>query len=94
MIDITTMRGEIPRDAEGLLPRANSTYAENCHFGRGVVTPIMGDIDTEKVFSFTLLTIFHYFDDYWFAWDRDVNVIRSPIAQDPYKRSFRTRVNQ
>lgn len=36
MIDITTMLGEIPRDAERLLPRANSTYAENCHFGRGV----------------------------------------------------------
>lgn len=41
----------------------------------------MGDVDTEKVFSFTLLTIFHYFDDYWFAWDRDVNVIRNPIAR-------------
>lgn len=90
MIDITTMRGEIPRDAEGLLPRPNSAYAENCHFGRGVITPIMGDVDTGKVFGFTPLTIFHYFDDYWFAWDHDVNVIRSPIAQDPYNRIYYT----
>ncbi|EPC9283610.1 hypothetical protein ACR3QJ_005309 [Citrobacter freundii] len=89
-IDITTMRGEIPRDADGLLPQSNSTYAENCHFDCGVVTPLTADIDASIAFTFTPLTVFHYFDDYWFAWDHDVNVIRSPIAQDPYNRIYYT----
>ncbi|HCJ7433582.1 TPA: hypothetical protein NVL65_004016 [Citrobacter freundii] len=89
-IDITTMRGEIPRDADGLLPQSNSTYAENCHFDCGVITPLTADIDASIAFTFTPLTVFHYFDDYWFAWDHDVNVIRSPIAQDPYNRIYYT----
>lgn len=89
-IDITTMRGEIPRDADGLLPQSNSTYAENCHFDCGVITPLTADIDASIAFTFTPLVVFHYFDDYWFAWDHDVDVIRSPIAQDPYNRIYYT----
>lgn len=89
-IDITTMRGEIPRDADGLLPQSNSTYAENCHFDCGVITPLTADIDASIAFTFTPQTVFHYYDDYWFAWDHDVDVIRSPIAQDPYNRIYYT----
>ncbi|OUE68678.1 hypothetical protein [Citrobacter freundii] len=89
-IDITTMRGEIPRDADGLLPQSNSTYAENCHFDCGVITPLTADIDASIAFTFTPLVVFHYFDDYWFAWDHDVDVIRSPIAQDPFNRIYYT----
>lgn len=89
-IDITTMRGEIPRDADGLLPQSNSTYAENCHFDCGVITPLTADIDASIAFTFTPQAVFHYYDDYWFAWDHDVDVIRSPIAQDPYNRIYYT----
>ncbi|MBA8130058.1 hypothetical protein HV084_11095 [Citrobacter sp. RHBSTW-00127] len=84
------MHGEIPRDADGLLPQSNSTYAENCHFDCGVITPLTADIDASIAFTFTPLAVFHYFDDYWFAWDHDVDVIRSPIAQDPYNRIYYT----
>lgn len=89
-IDITTMHGEIPRDADGLLPQSNSTYAENCHFDCGVITPLTADIDASIAFTFTPQAVFHYYDDYWFAWDHDVDVIRSPIAQDPYNRIYYT----
>lgn len=89
-IDITTMRGEIPRDADGLLPQSNATYAENCHFDCGVITPLTADIDASIAFTFTPQAVFHYYDDYWFAWDHDVDVIRSPIAQDPYNRIYYT----
>lgn len=89
-IDITTMRGEIPRDAEGLLPQINATYAENCHFDSGVITPMTMDVDAEIAFTFTPKTVFHYFNEFWFAWDHDVDVIRSPIAQDPYSRIYYT----
>ena len=89
-IDITNMQGEVPRDADGLLPQSNSTYAENCYFDRGVVTPLTDDQDAGIAFTFTPITVFHYFDDYWFGWDEDVNVIRSPIAQDAYNRIYYT----
>lgn len=89
-IDITTMHGEIPRDADGLLPQPNSTYAENCHFDCGVITPLKADVDAGVAFTFTPEVVFHYFDGYWFAWDHDVDVIRSPIAQDPYNRIYYT----
>lgn len=89
-IDITTMHGEVPRDADGLLPQSNATYAENCYFDRGVITPLTADIDASIAFTFTPQTVFHYYDDYWFAWDHDVDVIRSPIAQDPYNRIYYT----
>ncbi|QTF06481.1 hypothetical protein HC231_10100 [Brenneria izadpanahii] len=32
-IDITTMRGEMPRVIGHLLPESNSTLAQGCHFG-------------------------------------------------------------
>ncbi|MFU1851453.1 hypothetical protein [Citrobacter portucalensis] len=48
------------------------------------------DIDASIAFTFTPQTVFHYYDDYWFAWDHDVDVIRSPIAQDPYNRIYYT----
>ncbi|EDI9916632.1 hypothetical protein NEJ09_004249 [Salmonella enterica] len=89
-IDITTMRGETPRDADGLLPQSNSTYAENCYFDRGVITPLMADMDAGIAFTFTPYSVFHYYDSYWFTWDHDVDVIRSPIAQDPYNRIYYT----
>ncbi|EKZ6376938.1 hypothetical protein RE069_004068 [Klebsiella aerogenes] len=89
-IDITNMGGEVPRDADGLLPQKNATYAENCYFDRGVITPLMDDVDADMAFTFTPVTIFHYYDDWWFAWDEEVDVIRSPIAQDPYNRIYYT----
>lgn len=89
-IDITTMRGETPRVADGLLPQSNSTYAENCYFDRGVITPLMADMDAGIAFTFTPYSVFHYYDSYWFTWDHDVDVIRSPIAQDPYNRIYYT----
>ncbi len=89
-IDITTMRGEIPRDAEHLLPQTNATLAQDCHFDSGVITPLTSDSDAGIAFIFTPETVFHYFDDYWFAWEEDVDVLRSPIAQDPHNRIYYT----
>ncbi|QKJ87400.1 hypothetical protein PMPD1_2458 [Paramixta manurensis] len=90
VIDITTMRGEMPRVVAHLLPQENATVANNCHFRFGVVSPVMADADTGKVFTFKPQTIFHYRDDFWFAWKGIVDVIRSPVAQDQYTRIYYT----
>ncbi|CNI87939.1 hypothetical protein [Yersinia intermedia] len=89
-IDITTMRGEMPRAVPHLLPEQAATVAKNCHFRHGVITPIMADVDGVKTFSLKSTTIFRYRDDYWFAWPDIVDAIRSPVAQDKYERVYFT----
>ncbi|HEC8369044.1 TPA: hypothetical protein ACTALY_000084 [Salmonella enterica subsp. enterica serovar Muenchen] len=89
-IDITSMGGEMPRIIPAMLPDRAATLAENCHFRFGVVTPVMETADTGKAFAIKPQTIFHYRDNFWFAWPELTDVIRSPVAQDPYGRVYYT----
>lgn len=89
-IDITSMGGEMPRIIPAMLPDKAATLAENCHFRFGVVTPVMETADTGKAFAIKPQTIFHYRDNFWFAWPELTDVIRSPVAQDPYGRVYYT----
>nr|QKN56773.1 hypothetical protein HHJ25_02830 [Escherichia coli] len=38
-IDITTMRGMMPRVVTSMLPEHSAVLAEDCHFRFGVITP-------------------------------------------------------
>lgn len=89
-IDITVMQGMKPRLEPFLLPDNNSVLAKDCHFDTGVISPLLDDALTAITFPITPKTIFHYRDDFWFAWASDVDVIRSPVAQDDYGRVYYT----
>ena len=89
-IDIVTMRGETPRVAPHLLPTEVATIAKNCIFDRGTLAPMMDDQATGLLLPITPKTLFHYRDNFWFAWAGDVEVMRSPIAQDTYGRIYYT----
>lgn len=89
-IDITTMRGEMPRIVSTMLPDSAATRAENCHFRFGVITPVQDDSGVVKTFTVKPKTVFHYHDDFWFAWTDSVDAIRSPVAQDLYGRVYYT----
>jgi hypothetical protein len=89
-IDITTMCGEMPRIAAHLLPENASVFALNCHFRHGVISANREDSMQQHAFSFVPGTIFHYRDDYWFAWNGIVDAIRSPVANDKYERVYFT----
>lgn len=89
-IDITVMQGMKPRIEPFLLPDNNSVLAKDCHFDTGVISPLLDDALTAITFPITPKTIFHYRDDFWFAWESDVDVIRSPVAQDDYGRVYYT----
>ncbi|RLM26499.1 hypothetical protein BIY29_05420 [Brenneria alni] len=89
-IDITTMRGEMPRVVGHILPESNATLAQGCHFRHGVITPMQDDKDREKAFPIAPQTIFHYRDNFWFAWNKIVDAIRSPVANDDYGRVYYT----
>lgn len=90
IIDIATMRGEVPRTADHLLPDSAAVIARDCHFDRGIVAALRGDRQEAKTFPVAPQTIFKYTDQFWFAWRGDVNAIRSPIAQDNYGRVYYT----
>lgn len=87
-IDITVMQGMKPRIEPFLLPDNNSVLAKDCHFDTGVISPLLDDALTAITFPITPKTIFHYRDDFWFSWPGDVDVIRSPVAQDDYGRVY------
>ena len=89
-IDITTMRGMMPRVITSMLPDDASVLAENCHFRFGVITPENEKSAVLKSFTIRPQTIFHYSDDKWFAWADVVHAIRSPVAQDKYARIYFT----
>ncbi|EHK5438629.1 hypothetical protein I8Y03_001877 [Aeromonas hydrophila] len=90
LVDIMTMRGMVPRVADHLLPDEAATHAQDCHFDRGVVAPMLTDQPVAGTLSITPVTLFHYYGDQWFAWNKLVEVMRSPIAQDQYNRVYFT----
>lgn len=90
IIDIFTMRGMIPRTEDHLLPDEAATLAQDCHFDRGVVSALTADQALGVTLPITPKTLFHYYGPHWFAWDSAVEVMRSPVAQDPYNRVYYT----
>ena len=90
LIDIVTMRGMVPRVEDHLLPDEAATFAQDCQFNRGSVAPLMQDTPGGISFPVTPVTLFHYYGDHWFAWDKQVEVMRSPVAQDQYNRVYFT----
>lgn len=90
IIDITTMLGMKPRMESALLPGSNASLAQDCIFDTGVLMPVTQDRATAVTFPMVPTSIFHYRDEFWFAWDRDVDAIRSPVARDEYGRVYYT----
>ncbi|QIF45233.1 hypothetical protein [Aeromonas veronii] len=90
LIDIVTMRGMVPRVEAHLLPDEAATLAQDCQFDCGSVAPLMQDKRSGISLPTTPVSLFHYYGDHWFAWDKLVDVMRSPIAQDQYNRVYFT----
>lgn len=89
-IDIVSMRGEMPRVLPHMLPDGFASLAQNCHFRFGVITPVNDDVKSNVTFGTKPETIFLYRKDKWFTWRGMVDVVRSPVAQDPYGRVYYT----
>lgn len=90
LLDIVTMRGMVPRVADHLLPDEAATLAQDCHFDRGVVSPLLDDQPVGMTLPLVPKTLFHYYGEHWFTWNTPVEVMRSPIAQDQYNRVYYT----
>ncbi|EDA5901252.1 hypothetical protein GPM47_002377 [Salmonella enterica] len=89
-IDIISMHGEMPRVLPHMLPDGYSALAQNCHFRFGVITPVNDDQKSKVIFDMNPETLFLYSQNKWFTWSGIVDVVRSPVAQDPYGRVYYT----
>lgn len=89
-IDIVSMRGEMPRVLPHMLPDGYAALAQNCHFRFGVITPVSDDGKSGVTFDINPETLFLYSQNKWFTWRGMVDVVRSPVAQDPWGRVYYT----
>ncbi|HHP5355849.1 TPA: hypothetical protein ACSCXL_000292 [Aeromonas veronii] len=89
VLDIVTMRGTMPRVEPHLVSDEVAVVARDCHFDHGVISPIEEDVSAGVVLPITPTTLFRY-GEHWFAWNKVVEAMRSPIAQDEYQRVYYT----
>jgi hypothetical protein len=78
-----------------LLDTGDATAANNVRLVSGALQPMKGLTTLKATSSFLPQTIYRYGDsatesEYWFEFATDVDVMRSPIADDPYGRAYWT----
>lgn len=92
MIQLTQFTGEIPRVLPHLLPENAAQFAQDCDFSRGVLAgmpdratvPGIGVSGLQSLFVYDSLTYS------WYGWNRDVDAVRGPVANDAYSRFYWT----
>ncbi|WP_257264074.1 hypothetical protein [Endozoicomonas sp. ONNA2] len=91
-LDITSFTGEVPWLDSHLLEDTQAKTAINCRLTNGSLRAYRASLD-EQVLNDTPKTIYLYrneYERYWFDWTTDVDVIRSPVADDPNNRVYFT----
>lgn len=92
-IRISQFSGEIPKLNQFVLPEQSSAEATNCRFESGVIQPLYGltSVATLALTGHSIEAI-HLWrvsgSDYWLRFQDRVSVIRSPIADDSYRRIY------
>ncbi|HIF9180945.1 TPA: hypothetical protein ACX6QL_002005 [Photobacterium damselae] len=89
LISIPLMKGEIPRLKPHLLPNESSVKAIDCQFENGIISPIKAD-KWMRTFPILVKTLFKYNDEHWFTWQKKVEAIHNPMAQDKWQRVYFT----
>jgi len=90
-VQIEGFAGMLPAKDPKLLDSHQAQTATNTRLWTGSLEPWKGTADQAyNVTVATPTTIYHYQWNYWFEWNQDVDVVRSPIANDSYKRVYWT----
>tara|TARA_R110002153_G_scaffold249910_1_gene406464 strand:+ start:910 stop:2583 length:1674 start_codon:yes stop_codon:yes gene_type:complete len=93
---INTFGGTAPKIYSRLLPPDIGQVAENARLDSGRLEPWKGNASTSitPVASYNVSaqtkTLFKYNDSIWMGSNDDLNIVRSPIAQDPWFRIYVT----
>lgn len=89
-IKLSTFKGEVPAYAPHLLPSESSTKALDCKFDGGELVPMSVDLDTGETAPADTVSMFRYEGQYWFTWNIDVDAVKSPVANDSWRRVYWT----
>lgn len=93
LITIPLMRGEIPRLKPHLLPNEAAVIAKDCCFENGIIRPLCNDAVVASL-PLSAKTIFKYTDEHWFLWNKPIEAIHNPMAQDEWQRVYFTGENK
>ncbi|WP_422447887.1 hypothetical protein, partial [Endozoicomonas sp. ALB091] len=91
-LDITSFTGEVPWLDSHLLEDTQAEAAIDCRLTNGSLRAYYAPAD-EQALNATPQSIYLYRNEgsrYWFDWTTDVDVIRSPVADDPNNRVYYT----
>ena len=94
-ISIKGFGGLKPMTDPLLLDTADATVAQNVRLMSGALTALQGTTTLKSLGIPAANTIFRYGtssdeSQYWLEWSGDVDVVRSPVAADPYARIYWT----
>ncbi|GGI85782.1 hypothetical protein GCM10007978_24300 [Shewanella hanedai] len=89
-IYINSFSGEMPRVDARHLPNEAAQIAKGCHFYQGNLSPLKLPKLTGDHVSSNTKTLFKYLNQHWFTWDKHVDAINSPVANDPWQRVYFT----
>jgi hypothetical protein len=83
--------GELPLIDPYSLPPSSAQVAQNLKLWSGSLRPMNGVLSLiGSALASTPASIFNYDDVHWFEWAGDVDVRRSPVKNDSYKRVYYT----
>ena len=92
---LETFGGKAPKISDRLLPQDMATVATNTRLDSGRIDPWKANASATistalGTISGATKTIFKHNDSVWIASNEDINVVRSPIAEDPHERLYVT----
>lgn len=95
-VNIKAFRGQIPRLSDRLLQPNQATRAMNCKITSGRIDPLAG-LGLSYTANNKIRTAYRYrhyvsssIIDNWLTWDVDVDVVKSPLANDEKGRLYYT----
>ena len=93
---LQTFGGKAPKVFARLLPEDMAQTATNCRLDSGRLEPWKDNLSSSQSFvasyaiSGATKTIFKYNDSVWMGSDEEIDIVRSPIAEDPHERIYVT----
>lgn len=93
---LQTFSGQAPKVYARLLPEDMAQTATNCRLDSGRLEPWKSNASSSISFvgsysaSSQTKTLFRYSSSIWMGSDEDIDIVRSPIAEDPHERIYVT----
>ena len=91
---LQTFSGQAPKVYARLLPDDMAQIATNCRLDSGRLEPwkTNASASISVVGSYTISaqtkTLFRYSSSIWMGSNYDINIVRSPVAEDPHERIY------